>query len=152
MIRARKGRVKQNLACYNAPTFDLELTVGKPGNTGIRRVIRATRYSAQGLAHAWKHESAFRQEVTLTILMIPLAIWLGRTPMEKLLLIASCFFVIVVELLNSAIEAVVDRIGEERHELAGRAKDMGSAAVFVSLLMVGALWGMVAWQRFGHLL
>ena len=84
----------------------------------------------------------------MTILMVPLGIWLGRTPMEKFLLIASCFFVIVVELLNSAVEAVVDRISDEKHELAGRAKDMGSAAVFVSLLMVGAYWGFVAWQRF----
>ena len=148
MIRAAADRVKPHLACYNAATFDQEIAVGKPGNTGFRRVIRATRYSSQGLAHAWKHEAAFRQEVTATIIMLPLAIWLGRTPTEQFLLAAGCFFVLVVELLNSAIEAVVDRIGTETHELAGRAKDMGSAAVFLSLLMVGAYWGLVAWQRF----
>ena len=122
--------------------------MGKPGNTGFRRVIRATRYSAQGIAQAWKFEAAFRQEVVATTLMLPLALWLGRTPLEQFLLIASCFFVLVVELLNSAIEAVVDRFGGEEHELSGRAKDMASAAVFLSLMMAGSTWGVVAWQRF----
>lgn len=122
--------------------------MGKPGNTGIRRVIRATRYSAQGFAHAWKHEAAFRQEATIAVLLVPVALWLGRTPTEQLLLIASCAMVLVVELLNSAIEAVVDRFGDEPHELSGRAKDMGSAAVLLSLLIVGAIWGVIAWQRF----
>ena len=122
--------------------------MGKPGNTGFRRVIRATRYSAQGIAQAWKFEAAFRQEIVATALMLPLALWLGRTPFEQLLLIASCFFVLVVELLNSAIEAVVDRFGGEEHELSGRAKDMGSAAVFLSLMIAGSTWGVVAWQRF----
>ena len=148
IIRAANGGVKKNVACYNAPSKVQGSNVGKPGNTGIRRVIRAARYSVQGLAHGWKHEAAFRQEVMLTIVMLPLAIWLGRTALEQFLLIASCFFVLVVELLNSAIEAVVDRVGKESHELAGRAKDMGSAAVFLSLLIVGAYWGFVAWQRF----
>ena len=122
--------------------------MGKPGNTGIRRVIRATRYSAQGFAHAWKYEAAFRQEATITLLLVPVALWLGRTPTEQLLLIASCLLVLVVELLNSAVEAVVDRLGSEPHELSGRAKDMGSAAVLMSLLIVGAVWGVIAWQRF----
>ncbi len=122
--------------------------MGKPGNSGIRRIINATRYSAQGLIHAWRYESAFRQEIGLTIVLVPIALWLGREPFEQLLLIASCVLVIIVELLNSAIEAAVDRVGEEDHELAGRAKDMGSAAVFVSLLLVLATWGTVAWQRF----
>ena len=123
--------------------------MGKPpGNTGIRRIIRATRFSAQGFNHAWRHEAAFRQEVTLTIIMVPLALWLGRNPFEQLLLIATCFIVIIVELLNSAIEAAVDRVSKEHHELSGRAKDLGSAAVFVSLLLVAATWGTVAWQRF----
>jgi diacylglycerol kinase (ATP) len=122
--------------------------LGKPGNTGILRVIRATRYSAQGLKQAWMHESAFRQEVTVTALLIPAGIWLGETPLEQLLLIGSCFFVLVVELLNSAVETAVDRISGESHELSGRAKDLGSAAVFLSLLMTGAVWGVVFWQRF----
>lgn len=123
--------------------------MGKPGNTGIGRILRATRFSAQGLAHAWQHEAAFRQEVILAVILAPVAIWLGQTPMERLLLIGSCVFVLAVELLNSAIEATVDRFGEEQHELSGRAKDMGSAAVFVALMLVVAVWTSVAWQRFG---
>ena len=122
--------------------------MGKPGNTGIRRVIRATRYSAQGLAHAWRYEAAFRQEVVLSLLLFPAALWLGQTPLERLLLVASCVFVLVVELLNSAVEAAIDRVGEEQHELSGRAKDMGSAAVMVSLMLSGAVWLMFLWQRF----
>ena len=122
--------------------------MGKPGNTGIRRIIRATRFSAQGFAYAWQHEAAFRQEIALTILLIPAAIWLGRTGFERFILIICCFFVLIVELLNSAIEAAIDRFGEEHHELSGRAKDMGSAAVFLSLIVVGATWGTVAYLRF----
>ncbi len=122
--------------------------MAKPGNTGIRRIIRATRFSAQGLTQAWQHEAAFRQEITLTIVLIPAAIWLGRTGFERLILIICCFFVLIVELLNSAIEAAIDRFGEEHHELSGRAKDMGSAAVFLSLVVVGATWGTIAYLRF----
>ncbi len=122
--------------------------MAKPGNTGIRRIIRATRFSAQGLTQAWQHEAAFRQEITLTIVLIPAAIWLGRTGFERLILIICCFFVLIVELLNSAIEAAIDRFGEQHHELSGRAKDMGSAAVFLSLVVVGATWGTVAYLRF----
>ena len=122
--------------------------MGKPGNTGMRRIIRATRFSAQGLAQAWRHEAAFRQEIVLTIVLIPAAIWLGQTGFERFILIICCFFVLIVELLNSAIEATIDRFGEEHHELSGRAKDMGSAAVFLSLVVVGATWGTVAYLRF----
>jgi len=122
--------------------------MGKPGNTGLRRVVRATRYSAQGLAHAWRYEAAFRQEVVLSLLLFPAALWVGQTPLERLLLIASCVFVLVVELLNSAVEAAIDRVGEEQHELSGRAKDMGSAAVMMSLMLSGAVWLMFLWQRF----
>ena len=122
--------------------------MGKPGNTGLLRVFRAARYSAQGLKQAWQHESAFRQEVALLIVMIPLAIWLGRTLVEQALLIAVCLLVLLVELLNSAIEAAIDRQGSERHELSGRAKDMGSAAVSIALLIVVLVWSAVAIQRF----
>ena len=122
--------------------------MGKPGNTGFRRLLNATRYSVQGFRHAWRHEAAFRQEITLTILMLPLALWLGRTPIERLLLIASCLVVIIVELLNSAIEATIDRFGNEHHALSGRAKDLGSAAVFVSLVLAAAAWGTIAYLRF----
>jgi diacylglycerol kinase (ATP) len=121
--------------------------VGKPGNTGLRRIFRAMRFSAQGFAHAWKYETAFRQEVTLTIVLVPVAIWLGQNGVERLMLIASCLLVLIVELLNSAIEATIDRIGDEHHELSGRAKDLASAAVFVSLVFVAAVWGTVAWLR-----
>ena len=85
----------------------------------------------------------------LTIVLIPIALWLGQTILERALLIGVCFVVLIVEFLNSAIEATVDRFGPEHHELAGRAKDMGSAAVFVSLALVAFVWAAVAWQRFG---
>ena len=122
--------------------------MNKPGNTGIRRIIRATRFSAQGFAHAWRHEAAFRQEIGLTLLLMPLAVWLGRTGFERFILIICCVFVLIVELLNSAIEAAIDRFGKEHHELSGRAKDLGSAAVFLSLSVVVATWGTVAFLRF----
>lgn len=122
--------------------------MGKPGNTGIRRIIRATRFSAQGFAHAWQHEAAFRQEIALAVVLTPLAIWLGRTGFERFILIICCVFVLIVELLNSAIEATIDRFGGEHHELSGRAKDLGSAAVFLSLVIVAATWGTVAYLRF----
>ena len=122
--------------------------MGKPGNTGIRRVLRATGYSMQGFAHAFRNEAAFRQELGLTIVLIPVAIWLGRSIIEIALLVAVLLFVLVVELLNSAVEAAIDRHGEEQHELSGAAKDLGSAAVFVSLSLVVVVWGAVVWDRF----
>ena len=122
--------------------------MGKPGNTGIRRIIRATRFSAQGFAHAWRHEAAFRQEVALAIVMTPAAFWLGQNVLERAMLIGVLLLVLIVELLNSAIEAAVDRHGEEHHELSGRAKDLGSASVFLVLVLAGVVWGAVAWQRF----
>jgi diacylglycerol kinase (ATP) len=122
--------------------------MAKPGNTGIKRVIRATRFSAQGFLHAWRHEAAFRQELGAGVIMTPVAIWLGPTAYERLLLIACLLLVLMVELLNSAIEAAIDRVGEEHHELSGRAKDLGSAAVFVSLTLVVLVWAAVAWKRF----
>ncbi len=125
--------------------------MAKPGTTGIRRIVNATRYSANGLRAAWQNEAAFRLELMLALPLIPLAIWLGQTAFERLLLICSCLLVLLVELINSAIEAIVDRIGSEQHELSGRAKDLGSAAVLVSLVIVVLIWATVAWQRFGNL-
>jgi len=122
--------------------------VGKPGNTGIIRIINAAKYSSLGLTHAWRHEAAFRQEVTASLVLIPAAFWLGQTPVERSMLIASCLFVLVIELINSAIEAAIDRHGPEIHELSGRAKDLGSAAVMMSLLILALVWGGVAYQRF----
>lgn len=107
------------------------------------------KFSAQGFRSAWQHEAAFRQELVLVVLMTPLAIWLGGTIVETALLIAVLLLVLIVELFNSAIEAAIDRHGDEHHELSGRAKDMGSAAVFVVLVIVVLVWGAVAWQRFG---
>ena len=123
--------------------------MGKPGATGLTRILNATGYSLKGLQAALRHESAFRQELALCVVLIPAAIWLGRDAVEWSLLVGSLLLVLIVELLNSAVEAVVDRIGNERHELAGRAKDLGSAAVFVSLVNVVVIWGLIAWGRFG---
>jgi len=120
----------------------------KPGKTGLTRIVHAFGYSMKGFKAAFKHESAFRQEVTLFIVLLPAAIWLGRSSIDYILLIGSLLLVLIVELLNSAVEAVVDRIGDEMHKLAGRAKDMGSAAVFVSLANVFLVWGLIAYDRF----
>jgi len=122
--------------------------MSQPGNTGIRRIIRATRFSAQGLAQAWKHEAAFRQETILLIVLIPVALWLGDTVLTQVLLIGVCLLVLIVELINSAIESAIDRHGQEQHELSGRAKDMCSAAVFVSLAVVVLVWGAILFERF----
>jgi len=122
--------------------------MSKPGYTGLTRVIKATQFSVQGLRAAWRHESAFRQECTVTILLIPVAFWLASSWAQAAILLAMCILVLIVELLNSAVEAVVDRIGPEHHDLAGQAKDMGSAAVFLSLVMMLGTWGTVAAQRF----
>ena len=121
----------------------------KPSKIGLQRIFDATAYSIAGLAAAWRHEAAFRQECVLAVLLLPLSWWLGQTPAERAVLIASLFVVIITELLNSAIEALTDRIGSERHELSGRAKDLGSAAVMLSLLLVLSVWGVIAYSRFG---
>jgi len=113
------------------------------GKTGLVRLWNACGYSLAGFRAAFKHEDAFRQETLLAIILIPLALWLPVTPVGKALMIASVLLVIIVELLNSAIEATVDRISLENHDLAKRAKDIGSAAVLVSLLNVIVVWGLV---------
>ncbi len=112
----------------------------KPGATGLTRVVNATRYSMQGLKAAWKNEAAFRQEVGLLILLSSLTFFLPITALEQIAMISVVLLVIIVELLNSAIEAVVDRFGSEWNELSGRAKDIGSAAVFVALVLAGLVW------------
>lgn len=122
--------------------------MGKPGNTGLRRIFNAAIYSMQGFAHAWRNEAAFRQELALTLVLTPIALWLGRSPLERTLLIGVCLVMLIVELLNSAIEAAIDRHGDERHTLSGAAKDLGSAAVFVSLVLVAVVWTSVAYDRF----
>jgi diacylglycerol kinase (ATP) len=122
--------------------------MAKQGKRGLRRIIDAAGYSAAGLAVAWRGEEAFRQEVLLALVLVPLALWLGGSNMERLLLVASWLLVMIVEILNTAIEATVDRISDEQHRLSGQAKDLGSAAVFLSLLLAALTWGTVAWQRF----
>jgi diacylglycerol kinase (ATP) len=123
-------------------------STNKPGRTGLSRIFWATHYSWLGIKAAWKNEAAFRQELCLMLIMVPAAFWLGQTAVERVLLIAACLVVVIVELLNSAIEAVVDRIGTEMHPLSGQAKDMGSSAVFFALMLVLVTWGLIAWQRF----
>jgi diacylglycerol kinase (ATP) len=113
------------------------------GKTGLRRVLNAAGYSWAGLVAALRNEDAFRQEVLLALLLIPLALYLGDSGVERALMIAAVLAVLVVELLNSAVEAAVDRISLERHELIKRAKDMGSAAVMLALVNVVAVWTLV---------
>ena len=122
--------------------------MAKAGHSGLGRILRATKFSSQGLAAAWKHEAAFRQELILLVVLLPAAMWLGQTALERAALIGCLFVVLIVELINSAIEAAIDRHGDELHELSGRAKDMGSAAVMVSLLLVAVVWGLIAAERF----
>ena len=113
------------------------------GKTGLKRVWNAFFYSLEGFRAAWKHEDAFRQESLLAMLLIPLAFFLAELPLERALMIASVLLVLIVELVNSAIEATVDRISLENHALAKRAKDIGSAAVLISLINVLVIWGLV---------
>ena len=115
----------------------------KPSNTGLTRVWKATIYSAQGLRAAWQHESAFRQELVISMILLPIAFWIANSWVEVAVLMGVCFLVLIVELLNSAVEAVVDRIGHEHHDLAGQAKDMGSAAVMMSLILAVGTWVLI---------
>ncbi len=109
-------------------------------NQGVKRLFLAAGYSFQGIVSAIKNEAAFRQECFLAVILIPLACFLDVSKTERILLITPVFLVLIVEMLNSAIEAAVDRLGNEHHILAGRAKDMGSAAVFITLLLTAYIW------------
>lgn len=122
--------------------------MSKPGKTGLIRIIDAFGYSMKGFAAAWRFEAAFRQEIALAFVLIPAAFWLASSHIELILLLASVFWVLMAELANSSVEAVVDRTGLEKHELSGRAKDIGSALVFVSLLLLGLVWSIIAINRF----
>ncbi|TXC65910.1 diacylglycerol kinase [Piscinibacter aquaticus] len=119
------------------------------GRTGIERIVRATGYSVAGVTAAYRGESAFRQEFWLAMLMLPAAFWIGRSWIEVALLAGSVVLVLIVELLNSAIEAAIDRISFELHELSKRAKDFASAAVMLSLLLCAGIWAAALWHRFG---
>ncbi len=116
--------------------------------TGLTRIIKAAGYSWKGVRAAWLNEAAFRQESIAVILAIAIACWLDVDAITRVLLIGSVVLVMIVEILNSAIEAVVDRIGTDFHELSGRAKDMGSAAVLMSILLALATWGILLWSNY----
>ena len=118
------------------------------GNKGITRAFRAAINSWNGLIYAFKEESAFRQELALSLILIPLAIYLPVTPVEKILLIASVILVLVIELLNSSVEAAIDRISFEVHDLSKRAKDFGSAAVMLALLLCALTWAIILSERY----
>jgi diacylglycerol kinase (ATP) len=128
-----------------APAVDGSALKGK---TGMRRLINATRYSADGLREAWRHEDAFRQEVALSAVLVPLALLLPITAVEKILLVAVLVLVLIVELFNSAIEAAIDRDSLEINPLGKRAKDIGSAAVMLALVLAGATWVTILWSNF----
>lgn len=115
------------------------------GNKGLSRIIKATGYSWQGLRAAYRYEEAFRQEIWLCLVMIPLGLYLGDGGVEKALLVGSLLLLPLIEILNSALEAMVDRFGEEQHELSGRAKDMGSAAVAIAIALAASVWLLVLW-------
>lgn len=121
--------------------------INKPGTRGLAHVMKAAQYSYKGLKAAVTHEEAFRLELMALVVMLPLAFWLGRSGVEYALLIGSLMLVLLVELINSALEAVVDRIGVEHHELSGRAKDIGSAAVFIAMMNVVIIWGLLLGER-----
>ena len=118
-------------------------------NEGLfRHIINAFIWSASGIKEAWRHELAFRTQVIVIAVLTPVGIWLGQTAVQWALLFGSCMGVLTVELLNSALETIVDRIGLEHNELSGRAKDLGSAAALFSMVTAAVVWGLIAYDRF----
>lgn len=135
----------------NAPvasTLSAEQAATLKGKRGWRRLLNAARYSVDGFRAAWRYEEAFRQEVIVAALLLPLALWLPVTAVERVLLIGSVLLVLIVELLNSCIETAVDRDSTEINSLGKRAKDMGSAAVVLAILLALSTWGCVLWSRY----
>ena len=120
----------------------------KPGKTGMGRLLGAAQYSVQGLNAAWKNEAAFRQELYLVLVLTPLAILVANSIVQFLLLVAPLFVLLITELLNSALESAVDRIGPEHHVLSGQSKDMGSAAVFIALLFAICTWALILIENY----
>lgn len=113
---------------------------------GLTRLMNACGNSLRGFVGAFREEAAFRQELALAVVVIPAGLWLGRTGVERALLVAPMLLILIVELLNSAVEAAIDRIGPEHHELSGLAKDIGSAAVFAAFVLLGAMWALILWD------
>ena len=122
--------------------------MGAENESVMRHIVNALIWSMAGIKAAWKHELAFRSQVVVIAIMLPIGFWLGRTAVEWALLLGSCMLVLITELLNSALEAIVDRIGPEYHELSGRAKDLGSAAAFFSMTTAAIIWGLIVYGRF----
>lgn len=122
--------------------------MGDGSNRGLKRLVNAFYYSVAGFKAAWINEAAFRQEVLVGIIVVPAGFFIGETGTQKAILISSYLIIPLVELLNSAIEATVDRFGNERNELSGRAKDIGSASVFLSICIAAILWLLILWERF----
>lgn len=120
----------------------------KQGKTGFARIIAAAGYSIKGFKAAWKHEAAFRQEILICIILLPLSFYIGKDFTQVSILIGTLALLLIAELANSAIEAVVDRFGGEIHELSGRAKDIGSAMVMLALIFLLLIWGLIAYQNF----
>ena len=118
------------------------------GNTGLTRIVKAAGYSWQGIKSAYQNEAAFRQETALAIVLVPLAIGLSKSGLQLGLMISSVVLLMMVEILNSAIEAAIDRHGNEQHVLSGRAKDMGSAAVLFALIYLLLIWGGILWDNY----
>jgi diacylglycerol kinase (ATP) len=116
-------------------------------DTILAHILKAFMWSMAGIKAAWKNEQAFRWEASIVFLMMPVGLWIGRTAVERALLIACSMLILITELLNSAVEAVVDRIGPERHELSKRAKDLGSAAALISMIAAAVVWGLIAYER-----
>jgi len=121
-------------------------------STGLKHLFNATRNTSQGLRAAFRNESAFRQIVAMNVIMIPLGLWLGTTGVERAILVGSLLLMMMVELLNSGIEAVVDRVGLERHPLSGLSKDIASAAVGISILNVIVMWILILWPHYGDVI
>ena len=117
-------------------------------HTGIKRIASAARFSAAGITEAWRNEKSFRLELALTFVLTPLAFWVGTTAAERCLLIGSCLILLITELLNTAVETATDRVSFEHHELSRLAKDLGSAAVFIAVLLVGLVWILIGAERF----
>lgn len=122
--------------------------MGAENESVVGHIINALIWSMAGIKAAWKHELAFRAQVFVIAIMLPIGFWLGRTAVEWALLFGSCMLVLITELLNSALETIVDRVGLEPHELSGRAKDLGSAAAFFSMMTAVVVWSLIAYQRF----
>lgn len=124
------------------------MKMAKTDRKGVKHIISSAGFSLAGLVSAVKNETAFRQELILFAILMPVSFWIGRSVLEEIMLIGSCLVVMIAELLNSAIEAAIDRIGDEYHILSKQAKDMGSAAVFLSLILLATVWIMIMVDRF----